>query len=166
MSEIRWAWRNIVARRWRAILTIGLLALALAATTIVFSAADSLVFRRVAYPAAGRLITFDTRDAQTGRPGGGFASAAVLDEWRKQTDLFSGVHGHLYKTIFLAGGGASLPSLATAIERRARVPVERFNPMSKVTVDAGVNAQVAQARGEQLAVALGLALRKDREKRS
>lgn len=114
MSEIRWAWRNIVARRWRAILTIGLLALALAATTIVFSAADSLVFRRVAYPAAGRLITFDTRDAQTGRPGGGFASAAVLDEWRKQTDLFSGVHGHLYKTIFLAGGGE--PELVRAAD--------------------------------------------------
>jgi putative ABC transport system permease protein len=114
MREIRWAWRNITARRWRAALTIGLLALALAATTIVFSAADSLVFRRVAYPAADRLITFDTRDAQTGRPGGGFASAAVLDEWRTQTDLFSGVHGHLYKTIFLIGSGE--PELVPAAD--------------------------------------------------
>ena len=114
MREIRWAWRNITARRWRAALTIGLLALALAATTIVFSAADSLVFRRVAYPAADRLITFDTRDAETGRPGGGFASAAVLDEWRKQTDLFSGVHGHLYKTIFLVGSGE--PELVPAAD--------------------------------------------------
>jgi putative ABC transport system permease protein len=114
MREIRWAWRNITARRWRAALTIGLLALALAATTIVFSAADSLVFRRVAYPAADRLITFDTRDAKTGRPGGGFASAAVLDEWRKQTDLFSGVHGHLYKTIFLIGSGE--PELVPAAD--------------------------------------------------
>ncbi len=114
MREIRWAWRNITARRWRAALTIGLLALALAATTIVFSAADSLVFRRVAYPAADRLITFDTRDAKTGRPGGGFASAAVLDEWRKQTELFSGVHGHLYKTIFLIGNGE--PELVPAAD--------------------------------------------------
>ena len=114
MREIRWAWRNITARRWRAALTIGLLALALAATTIVFSAADSLVFRRVAYPSADRLITFDTRDAKTGRPGGGFASAAVLDEWRKQTDLFSGVHGHLYKTIFLVGSGE--PELVPAAD--------------------------------------------------
>jgi len=105
MTEIRWAWRNLMARRWRAALTIGLLALALAATTIVFSAADSLVFRRVAYSSADRLITFDTRDPATGRPGGGFASPDVLDEWRKQTDLFSGVHGHLYKTIFLVGHG-------------------------------------------------------------
>ncbi len=114
MSEIRWAWRNIIARRWRAALTVGLLALALAATTIVFSAADSLVFRRVAYPSADRLVTFDTRDAKSGRPGGGFASAAVLDEWRKQTDLFSGVHGHLYKTIFLIGSGE--PELVPAAD--------------------------------------------------
>lgn len=114
MPEIRWAWRNISARRWRAALTTGLLAIALAATTIVFSAADSLVFRRVAYPAADRLITFDTRDAKIGRPGGGFASAAVLDEWRKQTDLFSGVHGHLYKTIFLVGSGE--PELVPAAD--------------------------------------------------
>lgn len=114
MSEIRWAWRNIVARRWRAVLTVGVLALALAATTIVFSAADSLVFRRVAYPSADRLVTFDTRDAKSGRPGGGFASAAVLDEWRKQTDLFSGVHGHLYKTIFLIGSGE--PELVPAAD--------------------------------------------------
>ncbi len=114
MREMRWAWRNITARRWRAALTIGLLALTLAATTIVFSAADSLVFRRVAYPAADRLITFDTRDAKTGRPGGGFATAAMLDEWRKQTDLFSGVHGHLYKTIFLVGSGE--PELVPAAD--------------------------------------------------
>ena len=114
MREIRWAWRNLLARRWRAALTIGLLALALAATTIVFSAVDSLVFRRVAYPAADRLVTFDTRDAKTGRPGGGFATPAVLDEWRKQTDLFSAVHGHLYKTIFLVGNGE--PELVPAAD--------------------------------------------------
>ena len=114
MSEVRWAWRNIVARRWRGVLTIGLLGIALAATTIVFSAADSLVFRRVTYPSADRLVTFETRDAKSGRPGGGFASAAVLEEWRKQTDLFSGVHGHLYKTIFLTGSGE--PELVRAAD--------------------------------------------------
>ena len=46
--------------------------------------------------------------------GGGFASAAMLDEWRKQTDLFSGVHGHLYKTIFLVGSGE--PELVPAAD--------------------------------------------------
>ena len=114
MSELRWAWRNIRARGWRSVVTSGLLAVALAANTIVFSAADSLVFRRVAYDDAARLIAFDTRDATTGRPGGGFASAALLDEWRKQTDIFGGVHGHLYKTVFLIGNGE--PDLVPAAD--------------------------------------------------
>jgi predicted permease len=103
--EVRWAWRNVRARGWRAGLAVSLLAIALAANTIVFSISDSLVFRRVAYPEAHRLIGFQTRDARTGRVSAGFASPAVLDEWRKQTDLFAGVHGHLYKVIFLSGAG-------------------------------------------------------------
>ncbi len=114
MREIGWAWRNVRFRGWRSVLTIALLALALAANTIVFSVADSLVFRRVTYPDADRLIAFDTRDAKTGRPGGGFATAAGLDVWRTQTDLFSGVHGHLYKTIFLTSSGE--PELVPAAD--------------------------------------------------
>lgn len=105
LTELRWSWRNVRARGWRSALTIGLLALALAANTIVFSAADSLVFRRVDYPGADRLISVETRDARTGRPGGGFTSAGGLDEWRRQRDLFADLHGHLYKTIFLVGSG-------------------------------------------------------------
>src|SRR5678815_5188757 len=80
MTEIRWAWRNVRARGWRSALTVTLLTLALAATTIVFSAADSLVFRRVSYPDADRLIAFDMRDACTGRPQGGFVGAPALEE--------------------------------------------------------------------------------------
>ncbi|OFW08405.1 MAG: hypothetical protein A3H96_21115 [Acidobacteria bacterium RIFCSPLOWO2_02_FULL_67_36] len=113
-TELHWAWRNVRARGWRAGLTVALLAVGLAANTIVFSAADSLVFRRVSYPNADRLINFETRDAGTGRPGGGFGSSAVLDEWRKQTDLFTGVHGHLYKVIFLSGSGE--PELVPAAD--------------------------------------------------
>ncbi len=91
----------------------------------------------------------------------------LAGEIQRSLDFFLATSGESeISRIFLAGGGASLPSLATAVERRARVPVERFNPMTKVQVDSGVNPQVAQARGEQLAVALGLALRKDREKRA
>jgi len=91
----------------------------------------------------------------------------LAGEIQRSLDFFLATSGESeISRIFLAGGGASLPSLATAIERRARVPVERFNPMTKVQVEGSVNAQVAQERGEQLAVALGLALRKDREKRA
>jgi hypothetical protein len=50
-AELRWALRNLRGRSWRAVLAIALLAVALAADTIVFSTADSLAFHRVLYPA-------------------------------------------------------------------------------------------------------------------
>ncbi|MBK7396627.1 MAG: type IV pilus assembly protein PilM [Myxococcales bacterium] len=91
----------------------------------------------------------------------------LAGEIQRSLDFFLATSGEQeISRIFLAGGGAALPSLATAIERRARVPVERFNPMSKVACEAGVNQQFATEHGEQLGVALGLALRKDKEKRA
>jgi hypothetical protein len=104
-TEFRWALRNLPVRGWRAPLAAALLAVALAANSLVFSAADSLVFHRVPYRAADRLVEIQQRDPRTGRPGGSFLSVALLDEWRKQTDLFTGVQGHLTKTIFLSGSG-------------------------------------------------------------
>jgi putative ABC transport system permease protein len=91
-----------------------LLAVALAANSLVFSTADSLVFHRVPYRDADRLVEIQQRDPRTGRPGGSFLSVALLDEWRKQTDLFTGVHGSLTKVIFLGGSGE--PELVQAAD--------------------------------------------------
>ncbi|GAC1572737.1 MAG: type IV pilus assembly protein PilM [Polyangiales bacterium] len=92
----------------------------------------------------------------------------LAGEIQRSLDFFLATSGETeISRIYLAGGGASLPSLAAAIERRARVPVERFNPLSKVTTEGkDVDLDFATAHGEQIAVALGLALRKDREKRA
>jgi type IV pilus assembly protein PilM len=69
--------------------------------------------------------------------------------------------------IYLTGGTANLPQLLTAIERRSRVPVEVFFPTERMTVEPkDVNPQLVQAKSAQLSVALGLALRKDKEKRA
>jgi predicted permease len=87
------------------VLAVGLLAVALAANTLVFAAADSLVFHRTPYPRFEQLIEIRQRDARTGQPGGTSLSPALLDEWRKQRDLLSGVEGYLSKTIFLSGTG-------------------------------------------------------------
>jgi putative ABC transport system permease protein len=113
-TEFRWALRNLRARGWRAPLAAGLLAVALAANSLVFSAADSLVFHRVPYRDADRLVEIQQRDPRTGRPGGAFLSAALLDEWRKQTDLFTGVQGSLTNVIFLSGSGE--PELVQAAD--------------------------------------------------
>ena len=56
------AWRNVRSRGWRAALTIALLALALAANTIVFSAADSFVLHRLPYADPDRLVEIPSRD--------------------------------------------------------------------------------------------------------
>ena len=51
--------------------------------------------------------------------------------------------------------------------RRSRVPVEVIAPMERITVEGkDVNPQILQSRGSQLCVALGLAMRKDRERRA
>jgi predicted permease len=110
-TELRWALRNLRARGWRAPLAAALLSVALAANSLVFSTADSLVFHRVPYRDAERLV-----EIQQPRPGwrDPFLSVALLDEWRKQTDLFTGVQGHLAKVIFLSGSGE--PELVLAAD--------------------------------------------------
>ena len=111
-TEWRWARRSLWSRRGRAVLVMGLLSVGLAANVVVFSGADSLVFHTVTYPNAERLIGLGVRSVQTGRPGSSFFGPAALDEWRKQKDLFAGVHTHLYKVIFLTGSGE--PELVNA----------------------------------------------------
>ena len=82
-------------------LAVGLLSVALSANSIVFSAADSVVFHRVPYREPDRLVEIGSYRGTSVSP---FLSAALLDGWRKQKDLFSGVQGYLTKTLFLIGG--------------------------------------------------------------
>jgi len=103
-TDGRWAWRNLRARGWRASVAIILLAVALAANAIVFSVADSVVFHRIPYPEADRLVEIQRLDPGSGRRDS-LMSADLLDQWRQQTDLFSAVHGSLTKSLFLVDNG-------------------------------------------------------------
>ena len=93
-TDIRSAWQAVRSRGLRAVLEVVLLAVALAANTVVFSAADAYVFRRVPYPAAGHLIELDKR-----------MSSLDLVEWRRQTDVFAGLHGYATRPVFLQAQG-------------------------------------------------------------
>lgn len=68
--------------------------------------------------------------------------------------------------VLVSGGTANIRALLDAIERRSRVPVERLDPL-RAAVPEGkkVDQALLQVRGAQAAVAIGLALRKEREKR-
>jgi type IV pilus assembly protein PilM len=93
---------------------------------------------------------------------------SIAGEIQRSLDFFMATSGEAeIARIFLTGGTARLPLLAQAIERRARAPVEVFSPLEKIGVDATtVDTTALAALGPQLAVALGLSMRKDREKRA
>ena len=94
LTDVRSAWQGVRSRGWRAVLEVVLLAVALAANTVVFSVADAYVFRRVPYPTARHLIEFDKR-----------ISSRELVEWRRQTDLFAALHGYATRPVFLQAEG-------------------------------------------------------------
>jgi type IV pilus assembly protein PilM len=92
----------------------------------------------------------------------------IAAEIQRSLDFFMATSGEAeIARIILTGGSANINQLAQAIERRSRVPVEVFSPLEKVVVEPGAaDPAVLSARAPQLAVALGLAMRKDKEKRS
>jgi hypothetical protein len=66
---------------------------------------------------------------------------------------------------YVSGGTANIRALLEAVERRARVSVERFDPTSLATPDPKtVDQGLLTQRASQAVVSFGLALRKDREK--
>lgn len=93
---------------------------------------------------------------------------AIAAEIQRSLDFFMATSGEgEIARIYLTGGTANLPSLRQAIERRARVGVEVWSPLERITVEPkDVNLPLVQARAPQLAVALGLALRKQKEGRA
>ncbi len=67
--------------------------------------------------------------------------------------------------VFIAGGTANIPEVGAAIERRAKAPVELLDPFKDIAVDLKeVNGDMLNLHRAQVAVAIGLSLRKDREK--
>ncbi|HUL74211.1 MAG TPA: ABC transporter permease [Vicinamibacterales bacterium] len=94
LSELVSAWRGVRSRGWRAALAGVLLAVSLAANTIVFSATDALVFRRVPYPADDELVELNR-----------YLPSRELLEWRRQTDLFTALHGYATRPVFLQAQG-------------------------------------------------------------
>jgi type IV pilus assembly protein PilM len=92
---------------------------------------------------------------------------SIAAEIQRSLDFFMATSGEgdISRAV-LTGGTANLPGLATAIERRARVQVQTAHPAVRCVLDGGVDKAAFEQRIPQLAVALGLALRKEREVRS
>lgn len=92
---------------------------------------------------------------------------SIAGEIQRSLDFFLATSGEPeMHRIYLTGGSSILPGLPLAVGKRSRVPVEVLQPFERFTVEAkDVNAHLMQSRAAQFSVALGLAMRKDREKR-
>ena len=95
------------------------------------------------------------------------ACDGLAGEIQRSLDFYHATSGEAEITkICISGGTAYLAPLCKAIERRARVQVQVFDPMSGLAVDSKfVNEAEMRARSAQMVVALGLALRCDKERR-
>lgn len=95
------------------------------------------------------------------------ACDGLAGEIQRSLDFYLATSGDReISTVFLCGGSAYLAPLCKAIERRARVTVEVFDPAAHLPADPRlVNDTLLRGRAAQFAGALGLALRTDRERR-
>jgi type IV pilus assembly protein PilM len=96
------------------------------------------------------------------------ACDTLAGEIQRSLDFYLATSGETeIGRIYVSGGSAYLAPLAKAIEKRARVPVQLFDPLTNLQVDTKtVNETEMRQRAAQLVVALGLGLRSDRERRS
>jgi predicted permease len=93
-ADLRWAARGLRARGWSGALSVALLSAAMAVSTLVFSSTDALIFNRVPYPEADRLVTPRTSGSRSG-----------FEVLREQKDIFAGVAGDQPSATFLDAGG-------------------------------------------------------------
>jgi len=97
----------------------------------------------------------------------GQACETLAGEIQRSLDFYLATSGEAeIHRVVVCGGSVFLPSLVPAIEKRARVPVMVLDAMANFSVERGVNEQDLRARAPQLAVAVGLALRTDKETRT
>ncbi len=96
------------------------------------------------------------------------ACDTLAAEIQRSLDFYLATSGEAEITrIYMCGGSAYLGPLAQSVERRARVPVTLFDPTMNLTVDAKTaNEQDLRSRASQFVVAIGLALRTDKERRA
>ena len=91
-------------------------------------------------------------------------SAQMAGEFQKSIDFFLASHPDTaISKIYLAGGSARVPPLLSAIEQRARVPVEIMDPFRDASAPH-IDPAFLRNHGPQAVVSLGLALRSSGDK--
>jgi type IV pilus assembly protein PilM len=96
------------------------------------------------------------------------ACDGLAGEIQRSLDFYLATSGETeIAQLVVSGGSAYLAPLCQAIEKRSRVTVRVFDPLEGLPVDVKyVNEQELRTRSAQFAVAMGLSLRCDKERRS
>ncbi len=95
------------------------------------------------------------------------ACDSLAGEIQRSLDFYLATSGETeIHRVYVCGGSAFLQPLVQAVEKRARVPVMVLDPLANLAVDPKtVNEAELRSRSPQLCVAVGLALRADKERR-
>lgn len=96
------------------------------------------------------------------------ACESLAAEIQRSLDFYLATSGDAeISRVHLCGGSAYCAPLAVAIEKRARVPVTILDPLEAMSVDPkSLNEADLRSRATQFVVAVGLALRTDKERRA
>src|SRR5271168_4458411 len=102
--DLRFGLRNLNKDRRFALLAILALALGIGATTVIFSAIDSILLEPFAYRDSERLTNFYIHDAtQPGNDGRGGYSVPEFMDFREQNHVFEDIAGSSYQDVLYAG---------------------------------------------------------------
>lgn len=90
----------------------------------------------------------------------------LASEIHRSLDFYLATSGTtVINRVYMSGGTANLQALLDAVADRVQVPVELLDPLKVAEPDRKLDPMVLAGRTAQATVAMGLALRKERERR-
>jgi type IV pilus assembly protein PilM len=95
----------------------------------------------------------------------GPATDALIEEIHYALSFFwTAATDERIDALYISGGAAGIPELRQRLADRAEAPVEVADPLARVGFAPGIDVAAVRARGSELAVAMGLAIRRPEDK--
>jgi type IV pilus assembly protein PilM len=85
----------------------------------------------------------------------------VLGEISRSLDFFAATAAESrISRVFVSGGGSKVSGLEAAFQGKTNLPVQRLNPLERISVSSKLDPELLEEIAPSLAVSLGLALRR------
>ncbi|MFI5179230.1 MAG: ABC transporter permease, partial [Vicinamibacterales bacterium] len=139
-GDVRFAWRALRKHPGFAVVAVVTLAIAVGASTAVFSVLNAVVLRPLPYPEPDRLVII--KDALIPKLPEFSVSPGRFVEWQARTRLFDGVAAAQGTTVNLTGGGDP-ERLRAAVVSANFFEVLRVPPLAGQTFATGDDADTA-----------------------